>query len=396
MVRSERGRCVKVLHVIPTFYPAHYYGGPVQSTFHLCRKLADLGCAVKVLTTNANGPTSVLDVPTDREVEVAPGVRVLYTRRVWADYSLAMLAKIPGMVRWADVVHLTSVYSAPVIPTMLAARLLGKPMVWSPRGSLQRWSGSTRVRLKDGWDAVCRMVQPRNTVMHVTAEEEASESLLRYPKIQAAIIPNGVDVPATLDRKSGNGTLRLVFLGRLHPKKGIENLLDAVATLRGLEWSLAIAGKGDHDYTESIGRRIADLGLTGRASMVGEVVGEEKKRLLENSDLAVFPSFTENFGLVIAEALAHGVPVIASKATPWAKLENRGCGLWVDNDAATVAEAIRRMTRMPMAEMGERGREWMIAEYSWERAAASTAAVYARLTGAPTPAVATLDAQGAI
>jgi glycosyltransferase involved in cell wall biosynthesis len=386
---------VKVLHVIPTFYPAHYYGGPVQSTFHLCRKLADLGCEVRVLTTNANGPTSVLDVPTDREVEVAPGVRALYARRVRADFSLAMLAKMPGMVRWADVVHLTSVYSAPVIPTMLAARLLGKPMVWSPRGSLQRWSGSTRVRLKDGWDALCRMVQPRNTVMHVTAEEESTESLLRYPKLQAAVIPNGVDVPATLNRTDGDGTLRLVFLGRLHPKKGIENLLDAVATLRDLDWTLAIAGKGDADYTATIRRRISDLGLRVRVSMVGEVVGKDKQHLLENADLAVFPSHTENFGLVIAEALAHGVPVIASTATPWAQLETRGCGLWVNNDAATVANAIRRIVRMPLREMGERGREWMMAEYSWNRAASATAAVYARLTGASTPALAALDTQRA-
>jgi glycosyltransferase involved in cell wall biosynthesis len=386
---------VKVLHVIPSFYPAHCYGGPVQSTFHLCRKLAEIGCDVRVLTTNANGPASVLDVPTDREVEVAPGVRALYARRLRSDLSLAMLAKLPSMVRWADVVHLTSVYSMPVIPTMLTARIMRKPMVWSPRGSLQRWSGSTRVGLKDAWDAVCRMVQPRNTVLHVTAADEAEESLARYPKMQTAVIPNGVDVPANLDRKAGSGALRLVFLGRLHPKKGIENLLEAAALLRDVDWTLAIAGTGDPDYTEAIRRRIADLGIGGRASMVGEVVGEEKKRFLENADLAVFPSFTENFGLVIAEALAHGVPVIASKATPWADLETRRCGLWVDNDPATVADAIRRMTGMPMREMGARGREWMLADYSWDRAATSTAAVYSRLTGSTIPALAGLEAQSA-
>jgi len=387
---------VKVLHVIPSFYPAHCYGGPVQSTFHLCRKLAAAGCEVRVLTTNANGPVSVLDVPTNREVEVAAGVRTLYAKRVRPDsFSLAMLANLPGMARWADVVHLTSVYSFPVIPTMLVASLAGKPLVWSPRGSLQRWSGSTRVRTKDAWDAVCRMLQPRNTVLHVTAEEEAAESRARYPKLRTATIPNGVDVPATLNRTPSDGTLRLVFLGRLHPKKGVENLLEAVAQLSGVDWSLAIAGKGDPDYTASIRSRIDSLGIGGRATMLGEVIGEDKKRLLENADLAVFPSYTENFGLVIAEALAHGVPVIASTATPWKELETHGCGLWVDNDPVTVAGAIRRVSRMPMREMGARGREWMIAEYSWERAAAATAAVYAGLTGASTPAFAALDAQRA-
>lgn len=387
---------MKVLHVVPSFYPAHYYGGPIQSTLHLCRKLAEAGCEIRVLTTNANGPASVLDVPTDGEVEVAPGVRVLYANRTRPDsFSLALLARLPEMSRWADVVHLTSVYSFPVMPAMLAARMAGKPMVWSPRGSLQRWAGSTRVRLKDAWDAACSAIQPKNTVLHVTSEDEAAESAVRYPRLRTAIIPNGVHVPADLNRKPGDGTLRLVFLGRLHPKKGVENLLEAAAMLGDVRWSLAIAGKGDADYTASLRRRIAELGLSDRVALLGEVIGAEKQAALENADLAVFPSYTENFGIVIAEAMAHALPVIASKATPWSGVEERDCGLWVENDPATVRDAIVRISRMPMREMGTRGREWMLAEYSWDRAAAATAALYARLTGAATPALAALDAQRA-
>lgn len=387
---------MKVLHVIPSFYPAHCYGGPVQSTLHLCRKLAEAGCELRVLTTNANGPVSVLDVPADTEVEVAPGVRVVYARRVRPDsFSLSMLAKLPAMARWADVVHLTSVYSFPVMPAMIAARLAGKPMVWSPRGSLQRWSGSTRVRVKDAWDAACRAIQPARTVLHVTSAEEEAESVARYPRLRAAMIPNGVHVPAELHHKPRAGALRLIFLGRLHPKKGIENLLDAVAMLEGIEWSLAIAGKGDPAYTESLRKRIADLRLADRVTMLGEVIGAEKQAALENADLAVFPSHTENFGIVIAEALAHGVPVIASKATPWSDVEPRGCGLWTGNDPVAVKEAILRINRMPLREMGLRGRQWMLADYSWDRAAAATAALYARLTGRPAPALAALDAQQA-
>ncbi len=367
---------MKVLHVVPSFYPAHYYGGPVQSTLHLCRKLADAGCDVRVLTTNANGP-EVLDVRTGSEIEFAPGVRVLYAKRLRPDsFSPALLGRLPGMTRWADVVHVTAVYSFPVIPAFLASRFAGKPVVWSPRGALQRWSGSTRVRMKDAWDAVSAAVQPKSTVMHVTSDEEAVESLARYPKLRTAVIPNGVPVPERLDPKPGAGPLRLVFLGRLHPKKGIENLLDAVSMLGDLRWTLAIAGKGDPDYTASLRARIAGLGLTNRVTMTGELVGLEKQRFLENADLAVFPSYTENFGIVVAEALAHAVPVIASMATPWREVESRRCGLWVDNFPATVADAILRASRMPLREMGQRGRKWMIAEYSWDRAAAATLAVY--------------------
>jgi glycosyltransferase involved in cell wall biosynthesis len=287
------------------------------------------------------------------------------------------------MARWADVVHLTAVYSFPVMPAMLAAILAGKPVVWSPRGSQQRWSGSTRVRLKDVWDSVCGAILPRSTVLHVTSEDEAAESAARYPKLRTAIIPNGVHVPEHLARRPGDGTLRLVSLGRLHPKKGIENLLDAASMLGDLRWSLAIAGKGDPEYAASLERKIAGLGLTDRVTMLGEVIGPDKQAALENADLAVFPSYTENFGLVIAEAMAHGLPVIASKATPWSEVEQRGCGLWVDNDPASVKEAILRISRMPMREMGLRGRDWMIADFSWDRAAAATAAVYAGLTPVP-------------
>src|SRR3954451_2978489 len=99
MVRNQRGRRVKVLHVVPSFYPAHYYGGPVQATLHLCRKLAEAGCDVRVLTTNANGP-EVLDVRTGAEIEVAPGVRVNYTKRARPDsFAPALIGSLPGMTR---------------------------------------------------------------------------------------------------------------------------------------------------------------------------------------------------------------------------------------------------------------------------------------------------------
>src|SRR5947209_1044244 len=110
--------------------------------------------------------------------------------------------------------------------------------------------------------------------------------------------------------------------------------------------------------------------------MIGEVRGDEKRRLFENSDLTIVPSHRENFGMVVAESLAHGVPVIASKGTPWRRVEEIGCGLWVDNDPKSLAQAIEQMSLMPLIEMGRRGREWMAKEFSWDKRAQEVLACY--------------------
>ena len=181
-----------------------------------------------------------------------------------------------------------------------------------------------------------------------------------------AMIPNGVDVPANLNRIDRRGDLRLLFIGRLDPKKGIESLLAACSLIDSVPpWHLAIAGGGSPDYVSQLKERIDALGIEQKVELVGEVLAEAKKRLFESSDVALVPSYTENFAIVVAEALAHGVPVIASKGTPWNRLEEMKCGLWVDNDPVTLADAILRISTMPLPDMGLIGREWMQNEFSW-------------------------------
>ncbi len=360
---------MKTVHVVPSFYPAYIYGGPIESTYQLCLNLARDGYHVRVLTTDANGPNEALNVEKDREVKINDKFSVRYCKRlVPHTVSATFLRLLPSYINWADVVHLTAVYSFPTIPTLLACKILGKPVVWSPRGALQRWEGSTRVQIKSVWESVCRIILPKKLVLHVTSEDEAGESLERFPGINAAIIPNGVGVPEKVTHVSGDGILRMLYLGRLHPIKGVENLLGACNFLRSgprIGWSLTIAGVGDPHYTETIRSLIKEMGLSQQVKMVGEAIGEVKKSLFENADITVVPSNKENFGIVITEALAHGVPVIASKGTPWKRLEEIGCGLWVDNDPRSLVEAIEQMSRMPLRDMGQRGREWIKREFVW-------------------------------
>ena len=372
---------MKVLHVVPSFYPAFNYGGPITSVYELCAGLVRQGCEVRVLTTDANGLRDVLDVEKDVPVMLASGFSVRYCPRIFRhSVSPRLLEELVPAVRWADVVHLTAVYNFPTLPVFAACRWLRKPLVWSPRGALQRWQYSRRAALKSGWESICRKLAPSGMMLHVTSAQEAAESTLKFPGARAAVIPNGVAFPPHIDHRNGSGSLRLLFLGRLDPKKGIENLLAACSSLH-LErpWSLTIAGSGDAPYSAALEHTAAQLGLGDRVRFVGEVRGEAKAELFATSDLAIFPSHTENFAMVVAEALAHGVPVIASKGTPWSGVEERGCGLWVENDPFTLAATIDRMSRMPLPEMGARGRRWMEEEFSWETVARAMRELYGKL-----------------
>lgn len=379
---------MKALHLSPSFYPAHVYGGPIESLYQLCRHLAHNGCKVRVLTTDANGAHRSLEVEKEREVELVDGLYVRYCRRLARHSVSPMLVRLlPSYLRWADVVHLTAVYSFPTIPTLLAARLYGKPVVWSPRGALQRWRGSSRLRAKAVWEWACRLTAPGRVILHTTSNEEAKESVERVRGIEAFVLPNGVEIPEKIRRVDRDGTLRLAYLGRLHSKKGIENLLAACHRLSletHLDWSLTIAGGGETDYVASLNRLIGELELSPRAMMIGEVTGESKTRLFERADVVVVPSYTENFGMVVGEALAHGVPVIASRGTPWRRLEETRSGLWVDNTPDSLAAAIESIGRMSLCEMGVRGRSWMQREFSWEQRATEMTDIYSRLINGPT------------
>ena len=361
---------MRVLFLTPSFYPAIYHGGPIFSGYHLCNTLAEKGVEVRVLTTDTNGPGQRLLV-TEFPERAPAGYPIYYCRRLAAvSVSPGLLWRMIGMIRWADVVDLTAVYSFPIIPALFVSKLLDKPVVWSPKGALQRWQGSRRVWLKSIWDKVCRLVSPRRMILHVTSEKEGSDTQEKFPGFGVFVVPDSIEIPAEPRHIARDGTLRLLYLGRLDPIKGIENLLSACTLLNNgsaISWSLTLAGTGDVAYAELIRKRIEANGLSERVKMVGEVKGEPKQSLFECADLLVLPSHQESFGMVAAEALAAGLPVVVSQRTPWRRVEEMGCGMWVDNDHESLAAAIKKMNQMPLTEMGRRGRHWMIQEFAWDR-----------------------------
>lgn len=360
---------MKILHVSPSFHPTVAYGGTIRSSYGLCRGLANLGCQVRVLTTDTDGIGRNLEVPKDQDVAV-DGLQVRYCHKIFRNsISLDLVRSLSECIGWADVVHLIAVYSFPTFPTLAYCRRLQKPLVWSPRGSLQRWEGSTRVPAKFLWEQACRiLVAKERLILHATSEEEARQSQARLPGVRTLVVRNGVELPLDVHRTEPSRELRLTYIGRLHPIKGIENLLDACKLMESDSepWKLRIAGTGEGDYPQVLKAKVEKLDLERRVEFLGEVSGETKENLFADSDIVVAPSYVENFGMVIAEALAREVPVIAGRGTPWDGLQTNQCGLWVENDPESLAAAVRRMRTLPLRDMGRRGRCWMQREFSWD------------------------------
>lgn len=380
---------MKILHVTPTYYPATYWGGPIFSVYALNNALARLpDVALRVLTTDAAGPNMNDRVDVSALGEgLYPGQEVLFTRRVaGVCVSVELLRRLPSLIRWADVVHLTATYSFPTIPTLFLCRMLNRPVVWSHRGAILdacEWADTPRKRLKRIWERLCNaLICLGRVVAHVTSEKEQAAAQARIPKAKAVIVPNGVDVPHCLTAKDWmpHNKLRLMFMGRISPKKGIENLLQAMHILNDPGVSLTIYGTGPSDYEASV-RRLADelMFPIGMVVFAGHVDGEAKIRAFLSADVCVVPSYSENFCMVVAEALAHGVPVIASHGTPWGAVEEKGGGLWVDNSPDALVRAIMQLRSMPLEEMGKRGWEWMGMAYSWDSLATEMMNVYNKL-----------------
>jgi glycosyltransferase involved in cell wall biosynthesis len=377
---------MRVLHVTPWFYPAHHWGGPIGSLHGLCAALVQLpGVNLKVLTTDSAGPkmSDRLAIPTF-PVRYPPGYDVFFSERIaGASVAPGLLLQLHSMIRWADVIHLTSVYSFPTIPTLAACKLAGKPLVWSPRGGFYRWKGQRRQGIKALWLKCCQLLAPSRTVIHCASIKEKAEAEWRIPGVGTAVVPNGVEIPSTGKRflASSGKRLSLLYLGLISPVKGLDVLIQAM-TLLDKEITLDVYGHppmGYEHYEKFVSQLVGDLGLKERVIFHGFAQNERKTNAFLNADICIVPSHSENFSNVVAEALAYGLPVIASRGTPWSGVVEHDCGEWVDNSPASLAASIVGMRNKPLAEMGARGRDWMQRAFGWDAIATEMHALYARL-----------------
>jgi len=305
---------MRILHVVPSYKPAYIYGGPIESVSKLCEGLVLNGNKVDVFTTTANGVSELSMKP--GTVDVVDGVTVTYFRRVTKDpthISPALWLQLFLRVKNYDIVHIHSWWNILVIIAACICHLRGIKVVISPRGMLSEYilkSGNTKFKLM-----IHRTIGKfalSKCWFHATADSESKECQGIIKGWEGFTLPNIITLSDNLIKKKQNDAFNLIFLSRIHPKKGLELLFEAISVLN-YEVKLKIAGSGDQDYIDSLKIFAKNLGIFEKIEWVGWLNREEKFEALMNADLFVLVSMNENFANVVIEALHMGTPVLLSE-----------------------------------------------------------------------------------
>lgn len=238
----------------------------------------------------------------------------------------------------------------------------------SPRGMLTPWSMNYKKWIKlPFWKVLQKPALDRVDFFHVTSEMELEDLRKLGFKQPAVIIPNGIDIP-DLSRNMAR-IKNIVFLSRIDPKKGLDILLPAWKKLSSMypDWHLKIVGPLESSYAKSVVLQAKSLALNN-IEFTGAVHGKDKEKELSQASLFVLPTYSENFGIVVAEAFAHGVPVITTTETPWLTLDAKKCGWTIKPDLESLVKTMSialSLSSSSLSSMGEVGREWMKDEFSW-------------------------------
>ena len=360
---------MKLVHVVPHIDAEA--AGPSYSVPRLCQSLAARGDEVTLSCLAAAG-----DIAGVRTV-VHPSWPILKRFAV----SPAHARDLGKRAHQVDIVHNHSLWSMVNVASGWVVPGKRAKLVTSPRGTLSEWALQHSRRRKQLLWPLQQRVLARADLLHATSEEEYGEIRRSGFRAPVAIIPNGIDLPPPrTESQADTGVRTLLFLSRIHPKKGIELLLDAWAALSALhpDWQLQIVGPGEPGYVAELERQAARNG-SQRVTFVGPLYDVDKARAYQDADLFVLPTHSENFGMAVAEALAHGCPAIVSQGAPWAGLETNGCGWWIPNDVDHLRDTLEVAMALPaqrLQDMGARGREWMQRDFAWASIAETMTLAY--------------------
>lgn len=357
---------MRTIHIIPSV--ARESSGPSYSVPNLVRSM------------NVHGVRSTLIA---LEWEGSPDQTECF-KTFALGWGPRRLGRSPAMLRWltqqvsedcVDILHNHGMWQINSLYTSRIQCFTGK-RISSPRGAFSEWAmkhGNFLKRLY--WLAVQRRSLCKMDAFHATSMEELQDIRRLGFWQPVMVVPNGIDLPNTRFDVSRTKK-RLLFLGRIHPVKGVDNLIRAWVAVQDQfpDWQLTIAGS-DVGYatTEGYLQLMKSLAMdlhADRIDFCGEVLGETKQQLYSESSLFVLPTHSENFGIAVAEALAAGLPAIVTKGAPWSGLVEKKAGWHIDIGHEPLTKAFQQalaLSTTELQQMGNRGRDWMKDSFSWMR-----------------------------
>ena len=325
-----------------------------------------------------------------------------------------------------DCVHIHGIWSPTLARRFMHWRRLGVPCVVTVHGMLAPWAmAHKRLKKQVAWHIYQKRLLNLASALHATSDREAGDLLKLGLKPRIEVIPWGVEAEEKAliskheilnDReeeekkalnskheilnggedeernapvchskskiqnsKSSSLHRTALFVGRIYPVKGLPMLVEAWDRERPVGWKMKIVGPDEAGHQSEVEALIREAGLGADFEFAGALEGDALHQAYDNADLLILPSYTENFGMVVAEALAHGCPVIASQGSPWSGLLEHGCGWWPAISCDGLADALQEATSLVGVElglMGTKGRKWMESDFTWDSAARKMAVLY--------------------
>ena len=345
--------------------------GPSYSVVHLSQALQDTGQDVHLYCVSPKPNGTSLNNIQDFLISSLPCRSI--------ERSPEMRKAICSFCKIGDIVQTNSLWMMPMIYPGKAIIGTKCKLVVAPRGTLAAWALKRNKwkKLLSGYVLGQFQVLKQADMFYATSIKEYEEIRAQGYHQPIAVIPIGIDEHDIITKKSEPH--KLLFLGRVHPVKAVDRLLIAWSKVANEfpKWILQIVGP-DCGLGQILHNMVKDQQIP-RVEFVDELNGKDKFHCYASADIYVLPSFTENFGITVAEAMSCGIPVIVSSNTPWHDVTKHKCGWVTDNSPEKLTQTLREALntqRVELEIMGQRGKKWMIDDFSWKSIAQKTISAY--------------------